>query len=302
MAYVYSRKKNFNNIKRKLNHRLNRKRTKTNLKKCSPRTNNSFTCFNKNALLNIIKSWNNNYYNDKISYSKYDGTSQLWSKLDKKFKKVCNEEYCWVEQKFVDKNNTDIKKSFRPKRPKKWKENKNEWLTTSDIEKVLKQYQNKYDKFVFIGPVPIDFDKEFGPGQCVINELCNINLKRLLQKGKTKIGIVFNLDPHDKPGSHWVSFFADFDKNGLYYFDSYGISEPNEVRILMERLKEQAKGLNKDMTIKVNNTRHQFKNSECGIYSINFIVKLLEGMSYDDYIRTIIKDDVMERNRTQYYI
>ena len=302
MAYVYSRKKNFNNIKRKLNHRLNRKRTKTNLKKCSPRTNNSFTCFNKNALLNIIKSWNNNYYNDKISYSKYDGTSQLWSKLDKKFKKVCNEEYCWVEQKFVDKNNTDIKKSFRPKRPKKWKENKNEWLTTSDIEKVLKQYQNKYDKFVFIGPVPIDFDKEFGPGQCVINELCNINLKRLLQKGKTKIGIVFNLDPHDKPGSHWVSFFADFDKNGLYYFDSYGISEPNEVRILMERLKEQAKGLNKDMTIKVNNTRHQFKNSECGIYSINFIVKLLEGMSYDNYINHIINDDVMERNRTQYYI
>ena len=129
-----------------------------------------------------------------------------------------------------------------------------------------------------------------------------LNLKRLLQKGKTKVGIVFNLDPHDKPGSHWVSFFADFDKNEICYFDSYGIAEPNEVRILMDRLKDQAKELNKDIKIKVNNYRHQFKNSECGIYSINFIVKLLEGMTYEDYIQNITKDDDMEQNRKFYYI
>lgn len=287
---------------RKRNNRRVRRRTKINLNKCAPNNNNSFTCFNKNALINIIKSWNNNYHHDKINYSKYDTSSQLWSKIDSKFKRICNEEYCWIEQKFIDKNNSDIKNSFRPKRPKKWQENKNEWLTTSDIEKVLKQYQNKYDNFVFIGPVPIDFDKEFSPGQCVINELCNINLKRLMNKKKTKLGIVFNLDPHDKPGSHWVSFFADFDKNEMYYFDSYGIGEPNEVRILMERLKQQAKFINKDMKIKVNHVRHQYKNSECGIYSINFIVKLLEGMSYDDYINHVIKDDIMENNRKIYYI
>ena len=289
-------------VSRKRNNRHVRRRTKINLNKCAPNKNNSFTCFNKNALINIIKSWNNNYHHDKINYSKYDTSGQLWSKIDSKFKRICNEEYCWIEQKFIDKNNSDIKNSFRPKRPKKWQENKNEWLTTSDIEKVLKQYQNKYDNFVFIGPVPIDFDKEFSPGQCVINELCNINLKRLINKNKTKLGIVFNLDPHDKPGSHWVSFFADFDKNEMYYFDSYGIAEPNEVRILMERLKQQAKFINKDMKIKVNHVRHQYKNSECGIYSINFIVKLLEGMSYDDYINNVIKDDIMENNRKIYYI
>ena len=56
------------------------------------------------------------------------------------------------------------------------------------------------------------------------------------------------------------------------------------------------------MNIRVNNRRHQFKNSECGIYSINFIVKLLEGMSYDDYINNITKDDKMEVNRDLYYI
>lgn len=287
---------------RKRNNRHIPRRTKINLNKCAPNSNNNFTCFNKTALLNIIKSWNNNYHHDKINYSKYDTSGKLWSKIDSKFKRICNEEYCWIEQKFIDKNNSDIKNSFRPKRPKKWRENKNEWLTTSDIEKVLKQYQNKYKNFIFIGPVPIDFDKEFSPGQCVINELCNINLKRLINKNKTKLGIVFNLDPHDKPGSHWVSFFADFDKNEMYYFDSYGIAEPDEVRTLMERLKQQAKAINKDMKIKVNNVRHQYKNSECGIYSINFIVKLLEGVKYDDYINNVVKDDIMENNRKIYYI
>ena len=48
------------------------------------------------------------------------------------------------------------------------------------------------------------------------DELCNINIKRLINKGKTKIGIVFNLDNHDQDGSH--CFFCDFDN----YFDSYG--------------------------------------------------------------------------------
>ena len=294
MAY-YSRKRNNN-------RRHHRKKTKVNLKKCAPSNKNSFTCFNKAALINIIRSWNHNYYNNKINYNTYDTNEQLWNKIDSKFKKVCNEEYCWIQQKFIDKSSNDIKNIFRPKKPKKWKQNKNEWLTTSDIERVLKQYQDKYENFLFIGPVPIDFDKEFSPGQCVINELCNINLKRLINKKKTKLGIVFNLDPHDKPGSHWVSFFADFDKNEMYYFDSYGIAEPNEVRILMERLKQQAKFINKDMKIKVNHVRHQYKNSECGIYSINFIVKLLEGMSYDDYINNVIKDDIMENNRKIYYI
>ena len=161
MAY-YSRKRNNN-------RRHHMKKTKVNLRKCAPGNKNSFTCFNKNALINIIKSWNDNYYNNKINYNTYDTNAQLWGKIDSKFKKVCNEEYCWIEQKFIDKSNNDIKKSFRPKKPKKWRQNKNEWLTTSDIERVLKQYQDKYENFLFIGPVPIDFDKEFSPGQCVIN-------------------------------------------------------------------------------------------------------------------------------------
>ena len=44
----------------------------------------------------------------------------------------------------------------------------------------------------------------------------------------------------------------------------------------MERLKEQGTQLGRDISIHVNNNRHQFKESECGVYSINFIESLLK--------------------------
>ena len=279
-----------------------KKSTKFKLKYCAPKTKGNFTCFTKKALLNMLQSWNSYYKNDKINYSNSSSLKTLWSKLDSKLKNVCNDEYCWTKQKFVS-NSEDIKESFKPEMPIKWKENKNEWLNTLDIEAVMKQYEKKYSNFVFIGPVPIDFDHKLHPGMCVINELCNINLKKLLSNGKNKIGVIFNLDPHDKPGSHWVSMFADFDKkNCVYYFDSYGYKEPQEVTKLMKRLKEQADALNKKTTLYTNNIRHQFKNSECGVYSMNFIIQLLKGKSFKEVTEKIIEDDNMEKNRSKLYI
>ena len=35
------------------------------------------------------------------------------------------------------------------------------------------------------------------------------------------------------------------------------------------------------MDIRYNQTRHQYKNSECGVYSVNFILRLLKGDSFD---------------------
>ena len=58
--------------------------------------------------------------------------------------------------------------------------------------------------------VPIDFDYKDSLGRCVSEELCNINFIKLIKKGIKFIGIVFNLDPHYKPGIHWVSMFIDF--------------------------------------------------------------------------------------------
>ena len=286
------------------NNNNNKKRTKFKKRLCAPKNNNNFTCFTKKSIIKMLRSWNDFYENDKINFRDNDTLQTLWTNLDNKLKNICNDEFCWTKQQFMKNNDKEILDEFRPEMPLNWKSNKNEWLNTLNIEAVMKQYEKKYDDFIFIGPVPIDFDTELHPGNCVINELCKINLNKLIRNGKKKLGVIFNLDPHDKPGSHWVSMYADFDKlNDIYYFDSYGIKEPTEVTKLMERLKEQNDNINRVNTnLYTNNVRHQFKNSECGVYSMNFILKLLEGNTYKDIKNNIIKDEDMELNRSKLYI
>jgi hypothetical protein len=273
---------------------------------CAPITEGGTTCFTKDALINILKAWNNYYKDNKISYTNTDNKTQLWTKINSKLNSKCNNDYCWTEQPFLNRNKTDLKNEyFRPNMPSKWNTNFNEWLNTLDINKVMKQYEEKYSNFLFIGAVPMDFDHEFHPGSCVVDELCNIDIKKLIKKGKNKLGVVFNLDNHDEDGSHWVSFFCDFEPKttaNIYYFDSYGVEEPKEVRTLMNKLKTQLETLGKKTTIKVNNLQHQFKNSECGVYSINFIVQLLKNKSYESISNSIISDDDMANNRNLFFL
>jgi len=270
---------------------------------CAPGTADSFTCFTKDALINIIRAWNSHYKEDKIDYSSNDSKYVLWKKMNEKLKSKCSNDYCWTKQSFLSSKKTELnKKYFRPKMPNKWYEKSREWLNTDDIDNVMKQYEKKYDNFYFVGAVPMDFDKKLSFGSCVINELCNINIKRLLSRGKTKVGVVLNLDNHDQDGSHWVSLFCDFDKDNIYYFDSYGYKETKEVRNFVERLQKQGKELNKDIKFNINKNRHQYKNSECGVYSMNFIERLLKDEPFDDISNIIVNDDEMFQNRERYFI
>ena len=289
-------------IKGKEQNSLRKNSRKIQLNQCSPRKNNeTFTCFTRPSLKRIIRYWNESNPHDAIDYIESETRFQLWSKINQKLAKICDNEYCWLEQPFIS-NKSELSNDYRPKMPSAWKKNNREWLTTSDIEKVMNQYMDKYDDFFFVGAVPIDFDEKMGAGMCVVDELCRIKLANLLKRGITQIGIVFNLDPHDQPGSHWVSFYGNFNKGKLYYFDSYGFKPPKEVKKLVNRLIEQ--GAKNDIKIdyEQNKVRHQFKESECGVYSINFIENMLEGKSFKSYCNSNINDDKMNRLRNKYYV
>ena len=105
---------------------------------------------------------------------------------------VCSNESCWLRQKFMEGNvnNEMMNYTFAPKSPKTWSNNPNEWLSSLEIESVMKQYEKYYKCFVFLGPSPIDFDSHKFFGECVWEELCNFNLEKLINKGIKKIGIV----------------------------------------------------------------------------------------------------------------
>ena len=63
------------------------------------------------------------------SSSESNGKSN--SKKGKKDNEKPKGEWCWIQQEFVKNlNDREINTTFRPKTPKEWYGNKNEWLST----------------------------------------------------------------------------------------------------------------------------------------------------------------------------
>jgi hypothetical protein len=108
--------------------------------------------------------------------------------------------------------------SHAPMAEKAWLKNPNTWLSSEDIENVMRQYERKYTCFAFLGPSPVDYcTKDRGRnGAAVCNNLCNFQLENFEKAGKTKIGVIFNLDKSHQPGSHWVSMFINFNRRTLH--------------------------------------------------------------------------------------
>lgn len=232
---------------------------------------------------------------------------EIHQKLAYFMKNVCNNEACWLKQSGLLGNDVsqdkELTESFAPESPPEWKDNPNEWLSNIDIMKVMKQYEKAYPCFDFMGPSPINFDTKKLHGRCVWEELCNFNLKEQIDKGKTKIGIIFNTDKDTGPGQHWISMFINLKKKVIFFFDSVGDPAPKEIDVFVKRIQQQGEQLG--MTLKYDSNEgveHQYGNTECGIYSIFFIVHMLEDKVTEDYIKThILKDKYMEKFRNVYF-
>ena len=273
--------------------------------RCSPRldkdnSENDYTCYNKRSLDKMKNLWNARHPDSKI---KTNNSKQIWMQLKTRLSNVCNNERCWMEQQFMKSgmDNTIKNFTFAPFSPKEWNKNPNEWLSSVDILNVMKQYEKVYPCFEFMGPSPIDFDKRKMYGECVWEELCKFQLAEKIKEKKKKIGIIFNLDTHDKPGSHWVAMFINIKKGEIYYFDSYGDKTPNRIKKLAKRIQEQSSKLGKPYIFHENKVRHQYSNSECGMYCLYFIIKLIENKLYKNLIKKKIPDKEMIRLRNIYF-
>jgi hypothetical protein len=86
----------------------------------------------------------------------------------------------------------------------------------------------------------------------------------------------------------------NFDKN---YFKSL-----NYVNYL-EREDKYTKLANelKKFDIRYNTIQHQLNNSECGVYSMNFVIRLALGETFDEITTNITKDPEMNNCRSIYF-
>jgi hypothetical protein len=281
-----------------------RKQLDTVKLRCSPKTaKKGYTCLEDETLYKLKELWNARHPESKIDTN---DSKEIWSALNSKLKGVCNKESCWLKQKFVDgKLNKELQESYAPVSPKDWSKNPNEWLSSVDILDVMKQYEEKYKCFDFIGPSPIDFDTHKLYGECVWEELCHFNLEQEIKNGRFKIGIIFNLDPHYKGGSHWVSMFINIKKGEIFFFDSAGDKAPPQVMKLVKRIIKQGKQMKIPIKIKFDQNypvEHQYGDTECGVYSLYFIAHMLEDRHDSTYFKTHILDDkYMEQFRKVYF-
>jgi len=282
---------------------------------CSPivknKRINKNTCYTKEILFKIRDAYNESHLDKKIEEN---DPTKLLQLLTERLNN-CEKEDCWLEQL----KDATLKKEideliFSPDKPSEWLKNKNEWLSNIDIFEVLSQYEMTYDNFDFIGPTPIDFDTRLPEKgeKCVWEELCTISLEKKLKEGKDKIGIIFNLDRHDQGGSHWVSLFVDLKDRFIFYYDSAGSDIPKEIDALRRRMTNEMKKKFKLKFYKNYPVEHQHGNTECGMYSLFFIITMLTGVVEDNTKLSLAKkiklfkagkipDEYVEQYRNVYF-
>jgi hypothetical protein len=286
--------------------------------KCSPvvtgKTVAGNSCYTTDVLRDLKKAYNHSHKSDPI---KTNDPKAIWKELRDRLK--CTKEDCWLQTIKDEKTRRQIKEYlFAPQHPKEWNHNPNEWLSNIDIFNVLSQYEDRYPHFEFIGPSFIDFAAPSKDDVCVSTELCKFSLGELMKRKKDKIAVVFNLDKHTGPGTHWVSMFVDVKDKFIFYFDSAGAKIPSEIMKLVKTIQSQGLELSKPIRFKFFQNapfEHQYSNTECGMYSLFFIITMLTDevdeprhyrfKSYKDKIfffkKVRITDKYVEKLRGEYF-
>ena len=276
----------------KKKHFLHKKTKKFRKLNCHPALKQTLdhSCLTSEALETLKNTYNNKNPHNLITTN---NPKEIWNQLYEKIPQ-CDQETCWIQSIPDKKLQHKLKNElFTPFQPSDWKHNKNAWLSNIDIKAVLTQYEETYHnkhngkkEFISLGPTPIDFDTKKTNGQCVWDELCQLSLENEYNKGVRKIGIIYNLDTHEGSGTHWVSMFINmtdehYEKPFIFYFNSTSQRMPTQISDLIKRLQKQwiiFRG-NKFKIYKNTKVKHQRSNSECGMYSLYFIITCLTRKS-----------------------
>tara|TARA_X000000368_G_scaffold313540_1_gene251145 strand:+ start:19706 stop:20578 length:873 start_codon:yes stop_codon:yes gene_type:complete len=288
-------------VKTKLRKKGGRNNTKKFKKmNCSPgKKRLNYSCYDYGQLNKIKHAWNKRHPDREILTS---DDREIWHALKNNMSYSCNNEKCWLKH-LLQKYEIDddlLTYTFSPMKPKEWHDNPKEWLSSDEIEAVMAQYEKTFPEFAFIGSSPINFNTIVN-NNCVWPELCKFDIQSYLNKNINKIGISFNLDPHDKPGSHWVTLFVDIKKKLIIYFDSNGIEPPETVAELIEKIISQCSNKNIKLEKIINKLSHQRENTECGMYSLFFCDQMIRGANYKNFTEKRIDDSKMLALRNKYF-
>jgi hypothetical protein len=221
----------------------------------------------------------------------------------------------YILDKLVEKGLLNIayatelrEKYLRPRMPDSWKNDPDEWLDNFNIRDVMKQYEAVYPWFEYMGNFPIDFSApnpydDFDDEEAVRNnrldkclnpELCTLDLFKKYDEGKRGIGIIFNLDKHDGAGTHWMGMYIDIrniNNPKIYYFDSFGYKVPYTIGLFMKYIRSKMPDANVELLS--NGRQFQMSRTECGMYSLYFLINMIHGIPFRQFVKRRVPDSDM---------
>lgn len=267
------------------------------------------TCFSLEQVKELSKAYNLHVSKNKLLGGTQgqipfitisDDKKAMLSQLTEAFKKVCSgDEKCITRQEFMNNISSELSDDFfnntfriNANNPHK----ATQWLSSDEIDKIMKQYEKVIPEFLFMGAIPNDCHRY---SQCQLNEH---PFTKLFNSGKTKLGIVYNKDIVGQGGSHWVAIYIDLNKGICYYVDSLGRGPREESKEYIDSLFEYyKKKFKKPMNFHVNTKGYQNDGSECGVYSCNFLIRMLAGESFEDYIKNPLSFEEINGCRNVYF-
>lgn len=219
---------------------------------------------------------------------------------------IPSKNWIWLKTQKITKL---LNKNMTPHMPNEWcsnnekldsaiKKNREfnlEWLSNEDIDNVLYQYENNYPDFKYLATVPIDWQKT-DYDRCIIhkftrksmpwskynskNNFCSFDLSDKSLNNKNIFAMVLNTDVHNKGGQHWFSLYIKLNKNktsgNLFLYDSATGNQNTGGKYINQLIKSIKKKYN--LTVYRNSVKSQIKsNSECGMYSLYFILCMLDA-------------------------
>lgn len=288
---------------------------------CHPRIKEpDCTCYSLEQLMTIAAALRREGHTIAPSTDK----RKLWRAIDSVARRHYGalKDWAWKDIQPVKRLNDAVltHMTFRPRAPNDWTlhverggggdAGKYVWLSNFDIDAVMAQYEQLevHKSFKFFKSVPLDFE-------AIQDPLSRLNIVNLRQRGITAFGVIFNLDTHDLPGSHWVAVFGDSSTGLLAFFDSYGKLPDKEIQEFMAKIVVQGlsgydgKSVRAERRIEMtpvwNRTRHQFQGYACGLYSLYCIIALLGSdrslQAFKQHCCQRIDDQTMNAFRKSWY-
>lgn len=212
-----------------------------------------------------------------ITDNKEDMKKKVIKKIEEEGCKIDTNKKCWVN------SNVFMDLYGRPNGPLKF----GVWLSNTDIDKTLKMREKLFKNFKYVKTVACDF----------MDYSNSFKKERLFEKGKDYYAFVVNTGTLSSGGQHWTAVFIDTKNKKFYYYDPVGNKTKKEVP---QYIRNYAKYLG-FKKIYYNIIKHQYDKSECGVFSIRFILYMLNGYTFEKFAKDNIKTQKIASCRLQYF-